>query len=144
MSKPVEINMGRYCTYNNDAKHWSVSIPIHWSGIKKSQPESLGYFRREEDANAAVTRFFKFIYKKPCFGGVMARTEADVQRIEALCIRVASLEAEITSMKEERKCLMKKHQTVCSHYKTLAAQEGGVAWNIAISIIQDSSIKDSL
>ena len=144
MSKPVEINMGRYCTYNNDAKHWSVSIPIHWSGIQKSQPESLGYFRREEDAHSAVTRFFKFVYKKPCFGGVMARKEADVQRIEALHIRVASLEAEITSMKEERKCLLKKHQMVCAHYKILAANSGLEAWDIAISIIQNSSTKDSL
>ncbi len=145
MSKPVEINMSRYCIYNNDAKHWSVTIPINWSGIQKDHQESLGYFRREEDAHAAVIRFFKVVSHKQHFGGIMARREADDQRIEALRIRVASLEAEITSMKGESECLLDKYNTVCGHYKTFAAQIGGDAWNVACTIMQeDSSPKDSL
>ena len=146
MSKPVEINMSRYCTYNTEAKYWDVSVPIHLSGIQKAHQESLGYFRREEDAHKAVTRYFKFVYQKPCFGGVMARSEADDQRIEALRIRVSSFEAEITSMKGERKFLLNKYKTVCDHYKTLAAQTGGSAWDraSAIIIMQDSSSQDSI
>ena len=97
MSK--EINMQRYCVYNDKTKQWDVSVPITWSGIKKAPVESLGSFQTELDAVVAVEEFFTMT-AKPKLGGIMARSEADEQTIKALRIRVASLEASLARLKK--------------------------------------------
>ena len=96
MSK--EINMQRYCVYNDKTKVWDVSVPITWSGIKKAPMESLGSYQTKDEAIFAADEFFAMT-SKPKLGGIMARSEADEQTIKALRIRVASLEASLAREK---------------------------------------------